>query len=303
MKRFTWLYCGLLSVGLTCSSLGATGDTNKIPEELQTLLDSIQYQQGHIDLAGGVASISLTDSFRFVNPKGTETVLSGLWGNPPDNDKSVLGMLVPTGFSPISKDAWCVIISYEEDGHVKDDDAEKINYDKLLQDMKKAGQDENAERLKQGYDPIELVGWATPPRYDAQSHKFYWAKEIKFGDGSHGNTLNYNLRILGRKGVLVLNAVADMTQFPMIEKATPDILSVVNFNDGNRYADFKPGTDKMAAYGLAALVAGGVAAKAGLFKGLLVALLALKKVIIVGGIAIVAWVRKLMGKKDSTPKE
>src|SRR2546426_2131137 len=35
-------------------------------------------------------------------------------------------------------------------------------------------------------------------------------------------------------------------------------------NEGHRYADFVPGTDKVAEYGIAALIAGGVAAKAGL---------------------------------------
>ena len=49
----------------------------------------------------------------------------------------------------------------------------------------------------------------------------------------------------------------------------PKLLSMVSFADGHRYADFNENTDPVAAYGLAALVAGGVAAKAGLFKGLI----------------------------------
>ena len=185
---------------------------------------------------------------------------------------------------------------------MKDNDAEKINYTKLLKQMKEGTHEASTERVKQGYPAIELVGWATPPRYEKQTHKFYWAKELKFGENKEENTLNYNLRVLGRRGILVLNAISGMSQFSRIEQATPEILAMVDFNEGNRYADYTPGVDKMAAYGLAALVAGGIAAKAGLFKGLLLAILALKKFLILGAIALIALVKKIFGgRKQITP--
>ena len=100
-------------------------------------------------------------------------------------------------------------IDYSEDGYVKDSDASKINYDDLLKKMQKGLAGENPERRKQGYPAITLVGWAAPPHYDAETHKLYWAKDLKF-EGTDGDTLNYNIRMLGRKGVLELNAVADV---------------------------------------------------------------------------------------------
>ena len=39
------------------------------------------------------------------------------------------------GVTPMSSNAWIVTIHYSEDGYVKDDDAAKINYDKLLKQM------------------------------------------------------------------------------------------------------------------------------------------------------------------------
>jgi uncharacterized membrane-anchored protein len=76
-------------------------------------------------------------------------------------------------------------------------------------------------------------------------------------------------------------------------------LAAVDFNPGNRYTDFDAGKgDKVATYGIAALIAGGIAAKAGLFKTLWLALLAGKKFIIIAVVAIGAWFRKLFGKKD-----
>jgi uncharacterized membrane-anchored protein len=99
----------------------------------------------------------------------------------------------------------------------------------------------------------------------------------------------------------VLNAVSPMSELAAIEKQAPAIISMVNFNDGNRYADFDPKVDKVATYGIAALVAGGIAAKLGLFKLLWVFILAAKKFIIIGAVAVSAWVKKLFNrKKDPT---
>lgn len=69
----------------------------------------------------------------------------------------------------------------------------------------------NEERRKQGFPTVRLIGWAEPPSYDQAANKMYWAKELAFSD-SVARTLNYSIRILGRRGVLVLNAVAAMAQ-------------------------------------------------------------------------------------------
>ncbi len=258
--------------------------------EIRRLAAELKPQQGDIILANGLAKVALPANFRFLTPDDAATVLTKIWGNP--SGRKPLGMLVPAGFDPLSDESWVVVVNYEEDGYVKDKDAATIDYAKMMADMKKSTAESNEERVKQGYAPIDLVGWASPPRYDAATHKLYWAKELKFGQ-SPVHTLNYNIRILGRRGVLVLNAVAVMRQLKEVEASTPAILGMVNFQEGHRYADFKEDTDKVAAYGIAALVAGGVAAKAGFFKLLWVGLLALKKFIIIAVIAVGAFFKKL----------
>jgi uncharacterized membrane-anchored protein len=272
----------------------ATADAEARKAELRPLAERIKYQQGQIHLRDGLATLKLPETFRYLDPASSSTLLSGIWGNPPSDD--ILGVIVPAGFDPFADAAWCVVVSYQEDGYVKDDDAEKINYTKLLKDMQKDTRASSKERVKEGYSPIELIGWAAAPRYDKSTHKFYWAKELKFGD-SEENTLNYNLRILGRRGILVLNAVASMSQMAEIEKATPEILGMVDFNEGHRYADYKAGSDKVAAYGLAALVAGGLAAKTGLLKGLIALIIAFKKFIVIGVVALLAGAQKLFAWK------
>jgi uncharacterized membrane-anchored protein len=265
--------------------------------EIKKLADGLQYKQGEVTLKNGLAKINVPAEFKYLDPADTDTVLTKIWGNPPTGQKT-LGMLVPSNAGPADADGWGVIITYDEDGYVKDDDAAKIDYNKLLKDMKAGTAEASKEREKKGYPPISLVGWATPPRYDAVEKKMYWAKELEFGD-SADHTLNYNIRILGRRGVLVLNAVSSMEQFPDIEKVVPSILATVNFQEGHRYADFNPSTDKVATYGLAALVAGGVLAKGGFFKVLLGGILAAKKFVIIGVVALLALAKKIFGGRKS----
>jgi uncharacterized membrane-anchored protein len=209
-------------------------------------------------------------------------------------------MLFPVDTGVISEGGWGVVITYEEDGHVSDEDADGIDYDEMLADMRSAIEDENEARERAGYEPMQLVGWAARPHYDTAARKLYWAKELKFGDAPT-NTLNYNIRILGRKGVLVMNAVSGMDQLSRVEQDMQQVLGFTNFVPGQRYADYNAATDKLAAYGLGALVAGGVAAKTGLLTKLLALLLAFKKVIVVGVLAVAAFVGKLLtGRRDTT---
>ena len=287
----------LLLTGLLTGPLArAQADTNQLNElkRLAGLVKNLKYQQGEIDLRGGLAKLSVPKEFNYLGPDDAETVLVKIWGNPPSDHKP-LGMLIPAGMTPLSSNVWVVTMDYSEEGYVKDNEASKINYDDLLKKMQKGAAAENRERRKQGYPAITLVGWAAPPHYDAATHKLYWAKDLRF-EGENEDTLNYNIRLLGRKGVLELNAVASLGQFAAIDAQTPQILGMVDFKEGNRYADFNPKTDKVAEYGIAALVAGGAlaaAAKLGLLKGLWVAIIALKKFIIIGVIAVAAFFKKL----------
>jgi uncharacterized membrane-anchored protein len=297
-----------ITVLLFAFLLAATGfvraqdNTNKIPPEIIALLKGLKYQQGDIDLRGGLAKLSVPKEFNYLGPDDAETVLVKLWGNPP-SDVKPLGLLIPAGMTPISSNCWVVTIDYSEGGYVKDDDASKINYDDLLKQMQQDVTEENKLRKEKGYPTVDLIGWAAQPHYDAATHKLYWAKELKFGDDPN-DTLNYSIRMLGRKGVLELNAIASVDQLKEIDAQTPQILGMVDFKEGSRYADFDPKVDKVAKYGLATLVAGGAlaaAAKLGLLKGLWVFILAAKKFIIIGAIAVAAFFKKLFKRSGGSP--
>ena len=253
-------------------------------------LASLTFQQGDIALPGKIATLKLPSTFRYLAPADAERVLVDAWGNPPGH--ATLGMILPADISPLSDQGWGVIVTYEKDGHVKDDDADSIKYDELLKEMKEGTLAANAARKEQGYPGMTLIGWAEPPSYDKASHKLYWAKELR-SEGASQSSLNYNIRVLGREGVLVLNAVAGMDQIAQVKAEMKHVTAFTEFTGGNRYADFDPKTDKVAEYGLAALVMGGVAAKLGLFGKLFALLLAFKKLILVGIAAAGAGLFKL----------
>ncbi|PYP38040.1 MAG: hypothetical protein DMD46_03020 [Gemmatimonadetes bacterium] len=139
------------------------------------------YRTGRVTLPGGLATLDLPAHFRYLDAEDTEIVLRA-WGNPPG--AQTLGMVVPTALRVLTPEGWGVIITYAEDGYVKDDDAAKIDYHELLTDMQRATREADPELAKAGYTTVELVGWAEPPHYDSVAHKLYWAKDLKFADES-----------------------------------------------------------------------------------------------------------------------
>ncbi len=258
----------------------------------QGVWDQLNRQTGSIHLPQARATLAVPENFYYLDAADAEKVLVEVWGNPPGSQ--TLGMLFPADITPFDQAAWAVTIEYEEDGYVSDKDADEINYDDLLVTMKKDTQASSQERIQQGYGAIELIGWASAPFYDKASHKLHWAKEIRFGDNTV-NTLNYNIRVLGRQGVLVLNFIAGMDQKELVTSQLDTVLALAEFDEGSRYADFNPDIDQVAAYGLGALVAGKVIAKTGFFA---IALVFLKKFGVFILIGLAAVLRKVFARKS-----
>lgn len=288
LTRLLYIVTAALFSLILCGQASAAADGATASENGAQFLQSLHFQEGTIKLPGDIATLTLPPSFRYLPPADTERLLVDAWGNPPGS--ATLGMIVPSNVSPLEQGGWGAIITYDKDGHVKDDDADSIKYDDLLKDMQESVNGNNATRKEKGYSPMTLVGWAERPHYDKAQHKLYWAKELRT-EGDQQSGLNYNVRVLGREGVLVLNAIAGRDQLDAIKVEMQKVTAFTNFNPGQRYTDFNSGTDKVAEYGLAALVAGGVAAKLGLFGKLLALLLAFKKIIllVVAGFGSAIW--------------
>lgn len=266
---------------------------NDLSPEYQEESDIFNLQQGQITLPGGAATLNVGPNHYFIDADQAKLVVEEFWRNP--KGQPFLGMIFPREISPYHTGGWGLTVEFDDIGYVSDKEAADYNYDELLSTMQKDTVSESAWRKENGFDSMELIGWAAPPRYDAQERKRHWAKHLRFGD-SESDTLNYNIRALGRNGVLILNFIANIDELPAVATAAPEVMAMVSFTQGNRYADFKPGIDKVAAVGIGGLIAGKVIAKTGLLVTLL---LVFKKAWFLIFIPIVWLKNKFSGRKDN----
>lgn len=274
-----------------CATLAFADLPDSTEISIQKIEQSLKYQTGTIKLEEGHGTLVVPKGFHFLDQEQSRYVLSDLWGNPEDN--SIIGMLFPTNIGVLDEHSWGFTISYDGMGYVKDDDANNINYEDLLESSKKDIQTENEERQNNGYGSIELIGWASTPYYDSNKKVLHWAKEIKF-DGDSLNTLNYNLRVLGREGIYLINAVASMDELPEVNKSLDQLLASVKFDEGYKYEDYTDG-DQIASWTVGGLVAGKILAKTGFFA----AILKFWKVIAIGAVGGFSFLwKKIRGRKE-----
>ena len=271
----------------------------EIAKRKKEALDKIEKlgwkREGNGRLAGK-AEVAIPKGYRFTESSGTQQMLKMSQNIPSGRE---LGMLTTEGFGP-----W-IIFEFDDVGYVKDDDKDELNADKLMATMREGQAAGNERRREMGMEELELVGWAVPPRYNEQTHNLEWATRIRSKQGG-GESINYNTRLLGRKGVMEVALVCEPEEMTQLMPDYQGIMAGFKYLTGESYAEYRAG-DKVAQYGLAALVAGTAAlgaAKAGLFAklGLLFAKLGKGAIAIVVaiGLGIKKIVTKLFGKSPQT---
>lgn len=270
------------------------------PADKARFLASLTRQTGVVALPAANAQLDLGTRYYFLDASDARRVIEGPWGNPKGSADGVLGMVFPANMTPLDPDGWGAVVTYLNSGYVADKDARSTDYAKVLDQLRQGEDQDNADRQKQGFPAVHLVGWGQPPSYDAAHHALIWARDVKFGDQTD-DSLNYDVRVLGRRGVFSLNIVSTMSQLPQIRAAAQELETTASFTPGARYADFQPGTDKTAEYGLAGLILAGaglaVAKKIGLIA---IALLFLKKgiaIIVAAAAGLWAWLRRKLGPR------
>ncbi len=242
----------------------------------------IEWQEGPgTGQLGDIAKIRIPEGFRFAGRDGVRRFME-LTQNPVSGEE--LGVMV----SPSGPDeqAWFVIFEFNPIGYVKDDEKGKLDADAILKSLKTGNERGNDERRKRGWATLDLVGWSTPPRYDPITNNLTWAIRAS-SQGSE--VINHSVRLLGRKGVMDADLVLGPAQVGTAVPGFDTLLTGFEFVPGNRYAEWTKG-DKVAAYGLTALVAGGVGAAA-VKSG---ALGKLWKLVVFGVLAGIAALKKLV---------
>lgn len=249
----------------------------------------------------GPADIKLRDQALLKLPAGyiwvpepAASQLMKAMGNHPDARE--LGLIFPAR----EGESWMIVADYEASGYIKDDEAKNWDVDALFKSLKEGTEAANEARRQEGFDELEIVGWVEKPRYAPETHRLIWSMSAR-PKGAPADTpagINYNTYALGREGYITLNLITGLSQVEREKGHAQTLLAALDFNEGKRYADFNSSTDKVAEYGLAALVGGLAAKKIGLFALAAGFFAKFAKVILLGGAGVAAVARKLFKRKQ-----
>jgi uncharacterized membrane-anchored protein len=298
----------LLIVALAVGVWSLSGQAAAAPDGAPTELDAAfaaagkvaQHGPADIKLAAQ-ASLALPAGYIFVPAKEGNQLMRAMGNGAHD---SLLGLVFP---GDGHEGQWFVVVRYLPEGYIRDDDAKNWNADEMLQSIKDGTEEANKERSARGIPAIEVIGWAEKPHYDAASHQLVWAMSSR--DKGSANAapegINYNTYALGREGYISMNLVTAYQTIEADKANATTLLSALHFNDGKGYGDFNASTDKVAAYGLAALVAGVAVKKLGLLAAAGVFLLKFWKLLALGAVGASAALSRVLGRKktggDSPP--
>ena len=278
------LASNLMACLLFVATVVSAGESpSKEPKE-ESPLDRIKWQQGPSSGAlGNLAQIKIPENYIFATSGDTKLLMEAMQ-NPVSGRE--LGFLAP------QKARWFIVFEYDDTGYIRDDEKGSLDAAAILASIKAANEEGNKERERRGWAKFEITGWQQQPRYDEKTNNLEWA--IK-GQSDGKPVVNYNTRILGRGGVMRVTLVAGPEELEATLPQYKAALAGFGYNSGHKYAEYRQG-DKLATYGLSALVVGGATAaavKSGAFKWLWK----------VGGLAVLAalgFVKKLFGGRKAS---
>ena len=269
----------IVAVTISIAAIGACAQSSKA--DVERVYRELQWlPPGGTGNLASKATFKASSAYTFLNPADTDKFLK-LNGNPPQGSSVTVA---PT------KGDWFGVLSFAPEGYVKDD--ESIDADALLKTLKSQNSAGNEEKRKQGYQTLTLEGWALAPRYDRQNQRLEWGTLLRAEDQSL--VVNVSTRLLGRSGY---TAVVLVTTPATLDSDLQDFKTALkNFEyvGGEKYSEWREG-DKVAAYGLGALVLGGAAAAVSSKGGFKVIGLA----IAAAAAALWAGLRKLFARKKN----
>lgn len=276
---------GCLSIALILPCLVFAAPASE--EDRMEAMQALKWQEGpSLATIADKAVLKTTADLLFIDEQNSKRFLE-LTGNIPENGNYIIYN---------RKDGWWAVFQFDPSGYVKDD--EKIDADALLKNLKENDAPSNKERQRLGIAEIYTDGWSVPPHYDEISKRLEWGVRLR---SNNHVSVNYTVRILGRSGVTSATLVSSPDKLASNVESFKSVLPGFEYKSGEKYSEFKQG-DRIAEYGLAALVAGGAAAvatKKGLWGVLGAFLAATWKVLAGAGVAVFAGVRSLFRRKPS----
>jgi uncharacterized membrane-anchored protein len=276
------------AIAILLAALSAPAFAQRDPAQIEQELLKLEWQKGPgTGKIAGKAEIAIAENHVFLDAKNTRRFLE-LTGNPPRDGQYT--------YAPTSLN-WFAIFSFADSGYVKDD--EKINPDDLLRSLKDSDGPSNEERKRLGMGAIYTDGWQVAPHYDPETKRLEWGVRLRTASGEA--VVNYTARLLGRSGVMSATLVSDPASLAQDMAAFKTSLQKFSYVTGEKYSEFKPG-DRVAEFGLAALILGGAAAvatKKGLWGAIAAFFAAFWKVIAGVAVAAIAALGSLFKRKKS----
>lgn len=236
---------------------------------------------------GDQAQINVGQPYSFADAAGTRELMEAM-GNTVSNDE--VGLIMPRA----QDQDWFLLFEYQPVGYVKDDDKDAIDKDAILEGIRQGTEEANEVRKRKGMPALHVEGWFEEPHYDAATHNLVWALKARNDDGHE--VVNYNVRLLGRQGYMSITLVDEPAKLAVSRPEVQNVLAGFSYKAGRSYTEFVPG-DKVAEYGLVALVAGGAGAaavKLGLFQAFFKMLAKGGKAVVLLVVAVLAGVKKVL---------
>jgi len=295
--RFAQVVVMMVSLGFATTTVA----TSHITEEAAQAIfiraeDAAQLGPTTVQLRD-IATIDLPRGYMFI-PEKEAADLMAYMGN--QTGTTFLGMFTSDDENWFS---WFVVLDYLEEGYVSDEEAKTWDVGQMLEGIKRASKKENDWRREQGMPTQEFVGWGQRPVYDEDTRKLMYSIKIKSSDSPESDplTINWVAYALGREGFTRTTLVTDESQESTGQSHASSLLANFDYVSGKRYEEYKSGTDKVAAYGLATLIGGAAAKKLGLLAIIGAFIVKFAKVFIVIGLGLAvgigSFIKKLLDRK------
>ncbi len=230
---------------------------------------------------GNIAKVKIPEGFGFLDGNETRKLMTAMGNLNTDMEVGTLMQM---------EEGWFVVFEFDEVGYVKDDEKDNLDADDMLAQKQAAQEAGNEYREEQGLEPMFIDGWVKPPFYNPDTNNLEWGLKIRVTDSVN---VNYISKLLGRRGVMDATLVCGTEEMESVLPVFQSMLTKYEYVDGQKYAEYTSG-DKIAKYGLTALVVGAgatLAAKAGLFAKFW-------KFIVAGFVAVIAGVKRLFGRGE-----
>jgi uncharacterized membrane-anchored protein len=228
-------------------------------------------------------------------------------------DDATLGVVLPVASGP----KWIAYVDLLNDGYIKDDESKSLDAGNLLAAYRSEVDSQNPGRARLGMTPLEVTGWLTEPSYDAKHHLSSCIGATAQGSKNPDDSIvNCTSFALGRDGAVKIVVSGDEASFAQFKGEAPALVDTIAFDKGKSYEDADLSMDRVAGYGLPALVTGAVALKkltgaaaaattvkkVGLFALIAAKIFKAWKLLLAGAALLAAGARLIARKRQNAPE-